>query len=163
MTGKAIPINKAAFQPPIAYAHPPVAEPIAPPAKKIAMYKPLSRLRNSAPNEKMARWPRTRFAETPMSNRMAEITKVTNEEVELPWITRGRIPEIITKANANPVADRAQPLSARRPATGAATAPDTPSNANRETSFCEKWKIGLVNNSGTVVQNKLKVANTHAW
>ncbi|GAA3313006.1 hypothetical protein GCM10020331_002140 [Ectobacillus funiculus] len=73
-----------------------------------------------------------------MSKRMAETTKVTNAAVEPLWAIRGRITEMITKANANPVAGRDQPLSARRPATGAATAPDTPTNANSATSFFGK-------------------------
>lgn len=66
---------------------------------------------------------------------MAETTKITKANVEPLWIIRGSITEMITKAKANPVAGLTQPLSARRPATGAATAPDTPTNANSATSF----------------------------
>lgn len=50
VAGSARPIMEASHHPPEANAQAPRAEPMAPPVKKIAMNKPLSRLRKSAPS-----------------------------------------------------------------------------------------------------------------
>ena len=61
-----------------------------------------------------------------------------------------------------PVAGRLQPRSAVRPATGAATAPATPTRANRAMPFCDRWKVPA-KNSGAAAQNRLNAANRQAW
>lgn len=83
MVGKAIPIHNVRFHPPKAYAHPPIKDPTAPPKKKIAINSPFNRLRISGLNEKIKRWLSTRFADTPMSNRIAAITKTAIPKGEL--------------------------------------------------------------------------------
>lgn len=62
-----MPAASTAFRPGCANTRVSSAEPIAPPAKNRAEKIPLRRLRTLSPSTKMARWPGTRLAATPMS------------------------------------------------------------------------------------------------
>ena len=133
--GKAIPIHKTVLHPPAAYAHPPIADPIAPPKKKIAINSPFRRPRISGLNEKSARCPSTRLADTPASNSSDETTRTAIPIGELVWTISGSKKEMMTARSAIPVAGRVMPRSAIRPAMGAATAPATPTSANNAMPF----------------------------
>ena len=142
--GKATPIHNAALHPPVAYAHPPIADPMAPPKKKIAIKSPFRRLRISGLSEKSARCPSTRFADTPASNNMAETTRIAIPVDEPVRIISGNNIEITTVASAIPVTGFVQPRSANRPARGAAIAPATPTSANNAMVSGKNERSGLI-------------------
>src|SRR5450830_540849 len=105
----------------------------------------------------MARWLRTRLADTPKSS------KIASDDSRPPDQKCVSKKAAATDSIARPVAGRLQPRSATRPAIGAAITPITPANANKAIPFCERWKVGLASHSGEVVQNRLKAAKLMAW
>src|SRR5450830_323216 len=110
----------------------------------------------------IARWLRTRLADTPKSSKIAAASKIASDDSRPPdqkYVSKNAA----APANiAMPVSGRLQPRSATRPAIGAAITPITPAKANSAIPFCDILNAGLANQSGEVVQNRLKAANISA-
>ena len=74
-----------------------------------------------------------------------------------------RMKEAATISMLIAIAGRVQPRSAKRPATGAMTAPAAPASAKKAMPRWVRPKAGPARSKGTPVQNRLKAPNKAAW